>query len=159
MREAVEQLCRRVGQIEWGQDDRAAALHVRLAREYLRRSALWAQRLARSGDWPFFDIAQAVDSGLRADADLLATAREALEANGASWWGQRICEWALHFAALPPDQGGLPQPYEPLLVLFEKHGDFTTESSVMNLDYAIGLPFGTWQEHLSQTPVVDLAGL
>jgi hypothetical protein len=156
MTTAVEALVQRIQAIEWRQDDSRDRLHVQLMREYLRRAALWAQALGATEEWSFFDIARLVDADVRADDMTLRRVREHLEDRKASWWGQRIAEWALHFTALPAAPSGLPNPYEPLIVMFDNGGDFTTETGIINIDYTLALPTRTWCDHLSDEPVIDV---
>jgi hypothetical protein len=153
MTTAVEMTALRIEAIEWELDLTRARLHVQLVREYLRRMALWAQSLGVPQEWPFFDVANAVDPTVRADAETILRVREHLDAGKASWWGNKISEWALHFAALQP-QRGLPDPYEPLLVLFDQGGDFSTESGFIDVDYQFGIHRGKLSDHLSDEPVI-----
>lgn len=155
MTAAEEELARRIEAIEWDQDETRGRLHIQLVREYLRRAALWAQALEVTQEWPFFDVAQAIDPEIRADPAILRRVEEHLDETKASWWATRIAQRALHFAALPPRRD-LPDPYEPLLVMFEQGGDFTTESGFINVDYVLGLRFGTLGDHLGDEPVIDV---
>jgi hypothetical protein len=155
MKAAQAELARRIEAIEWDQDETRGRLHVQLVREYLRRAALWAQALEVTQEWPFFDVALAADPNVDTDLDTLRRVRQHLEDTKASWWATRIAEWALRFAALTSPYG-LPDPYEPLLVMFEQGGDFTTEAGFVNVDFVIGLPIRSLHDHLSEEPVLDV---
>ncbi|MFI6847133.1 hypothetical protein OG535_20295 [Kitasatospora sp. NBC_00085] len=102
-----------------------------LMREFLRRSALWAQQLG-SDAWPFFDVAALIDPSVRADSDVVERiSRSCVQQQSAV---QRSCEWALHFAAL--EEAGrvpfqLPNPFEPLVSLFENGGGFALDGTGM----------------------------
>lgn len=45
----------RVGRIEWRPDPARLGSHAALMREYLRRSAVCAEALGRTADWPWYD--------------------------------------------------------------------------------------------------------
>src|SRR5688572_21541320 len=129
MTNAVQQLADRLSAIQWTSDEDRYVLHVRLGQEYLRRAALWIQALGVEDGSMFFDIAEVIDPDSRASPILIQRVREHLDEQKISGWPQIIAEWALHFAALPepalPELAlGLPQPYEPLIVMLERGGYF-----------------------------------
>lgn len=113
---------------------------ARLMKEYLRRAALWARELDGGKPWPFFDIAVLIAPDVQPSQGL-ADQLEALIDECIGWPAvQAICRAALRWAALL-DSGhsipvGLPDPYEPLLVMFERGGGFTTEHGFIELDGA-----------------------
>lgn len=63
----TEQLVARLGLVRFEESLDHNGSRLVLMREYLRRSALWAQVLVCAGKWPFFDIATAVDPSARFD--------------------------------------------------------------------------------------------
>ena len=150
-----------------GWDDDEGALRHRRARgaltfEFLRRSALWGRALGVESGWPFWDLAEALDPAVRADA---AVERLRAEAGAELWWPplQQAVEGALHWAAL----GGLPverihelqDPYEPLLVLLERGGGFTTSSGAIELGYG-SLPVRSPADWVGLAPrAIDEAAL
>ena len=107
--------------------------HAALVREYLRSMALWADALRCEGDWPFFDVA-AVLAGERStgriDPDLQFAPLP--ELGGAF---RAALAAAVHFAEIAdrPEvrMHGLPDPYEPLVRLFERGGTMTTEHGMI----------------------------
>jgi len=109
-----------------------------LMREYLRRAAWWARELHAEGEWPFFDIAVRFAPDVRAPEDLTAPL-ETLIHERIGW--PRVastCRAALRWAALldagVPVPEGLPDPFEPLILMFERGGGFMTENGFIELD-------------------------
>ncbi|WP_034590387.1 hypothetical protein [Hamadaea tsunoensis] len=148
------ELAYRIGRIDWSGDFTRTRSRVALMREYLRRAAWWAERLERTPEWPFFDVAAAIDADVRADADLVARTTEDL-----TWYASRTCAWALHFAELAqhpeivrPD---LPDPFEPLIVMYERGGDFTTQNARIEVDL-VTLPKKTWVDYKVDQPYASL---
>lgn len=130
-----------------------------LMKEYLRRAAWWAQA-TRSQEWPFFDIAATVNPAIRADSSLVERALADLQAKRQGVPVQRACVRALHFAALLDSGADLPaapmQPFEPLVVMFERGGGFRVESGGLIEVDTLGIRTGTLEENLSPDPVVAL---
>jgi hypothetical protein len=132
---------------------------VRLMAEYLRRAAIWAQVLDATSEWPFFDIAAHVDPSIQVPEDE-AKELEALIYNHIGWPSvDRLARAALCWAALkdagiptPPD---LQDPYEPILLMFDRGGAWTNEAGFIDVDGA-ALRRKTWRDHLSTEPVITL---
>jgi hypothetical protein len=132
---------------------------VRLMAEYLRRAAIWAQALDATDEWPFFDIAAYVDPSVHAPADQ-AKALEVLINRGIGWdsvqtAARAALRWAVLLDAnvtLPP---GLEDPFEPLLLMFDRGGAWTTEAGFIDVDGA-ALRQQTWLDHLEAEPRVTL---
>lgn len=153
---AAEGVLSRLLAVKWD-DDEAAFEHQssrgRLTQEYLRRAALWARALGAEDGWPFFDIAAGVEPGVRADPALV----EQLIGNSGYALGhptvRLVAEGALHWAALGdlPRQrfADLDDPYEPMLVLFERGGGFITANGFVELDYG-AVPIRTLAERVAQ---------
>ncbi|MEU8516845.1 hypothetical protein AB0C76_35445 [Kitasatospora sp. NPDC048722] len=159
-RAAVERLTT----IDWRDEDTAfthAASRSRLFREHLRRSALWTQAYEPAGDWPVVDLAASVDPTAQVDAELAARLDAFLEANVADVRAKALCRAALRWATLLDTSAArlpeLDDPFEPLLLMLERGGwcGLVIENGVA--DFAVArVPFGTWQDHLSTEPVVQL---
>jgi hypothetical protein len=156
----VDAVLRRLLAIDWQIDDRRTRSHVVLLREYLRRAATFAERLGCPDAWPFFDIAGELDPDVRAPDATLDALRGALALRPLHSKVVATCEWALHWAALedadPARMRGLPAPYEPLLILYERSGRFTTEHGFFQVGLA-SLRRGTAADHLTTTPREDLS--
>jgi hypothetical protein len=136
-----------------------ARSRARLMREYLRRSAWWAQTLDAVAEWPFFDIAAHLAPEVHVPEGI-ARHLEDLISTRIGWPSVAgACRAALHWAALTdariPTAYELDDPYEPLVLLFERGGGFTTEHGYIDLGGS-SIPRGTWQDHLVAEPVVDL---
>ena len=105
------------------------------------------------------DIAPAIASDLPISVDLDAQVDEELRANGALSHARRLSQAALHWAALrdasPAASDAFPDPYQPLLMLFERGGGFHMENGVADFEF-IRVPLKTWRDHYAVTPVVEL---
>jgi hypothetical protein len=132
---------------------------AKLMMEYLRRAALWAQELDAARDWPFFDIAAHIAPGVVPPQDL-ASQLDTLIYEHIGWpTVQECCRAALRWAALldsgRPLPDHLPDPYEPLLLVFERGGGFFTEHGFIDVDGA-AIPPTTMDKHLAAEPVTSL---
>lgn len=133
-------------------DHRSA--RMRLMREFLRRSAWWAQHFGAPDTWPFYDIAEYVAPGVAVPEDLSERLEELIRTR-VGWPGAAVtCRAALHWAAVL-DAGARPaggeDPYEPLLMFFERGGLFTTESGFIEV-YGGSVRRRTWQEYVDNKP-------
>jgi hypothetical protein len=133
-------------------DHRSA--RMRLMREFLRRSAWWAQRFGAPDRWPFYDIAEQVAPGVAVPEDLSERLEELIRTQ-IGWPGDAVaCRAALHWAAVV-DAGARPDdgedPYEPLLLFFERGGLFTTEHGLIEV-YGGSVHPRTWPEYLDKKP-------
>ncbi|MDB5387984.1 MAG: hypothetical protein JWM11_3630 [Planctomycetaceae bacterium] len=105
---------------------------VDLMREFLRREALWARRLSIEAALPFANIPSAVvpgvDSATQYAADLSSYACSIVEYESLS----NILNWLsikrTHSSEVV--NYGLPDPYAPLVQIFEFNGTFTREHRV-----------------------------
>jgi hypothetical protein len=132
---------------------------IRLMAEYLRRAALWAQALDATDEWPFFDIAAHLAPSVHVPDDQ-AKELEALIYNRVGWPSvDRSCRAALRWAALQDSDVSLPpvldDPYEPLLLMFDRGGGWTTEAGFIDVDGA-AIRRQTWHDHLATEPVTAL---
>lgn len=158
----VAVVAQRIKVINWaGSFDRTPS-RVALLREYLRRASWWAEAV-NSEQWPFFDIAAAVNPAVRAEPAQVQAVEAHLSANLQGLLVVRTCVWALHFAALLDAGSKLPrvpdsvaQPFEPLLTMFERGGGFRLGGSGLIEVDAAGVPKGTAQSHRTDKPVVSL---
>ncbi|WP_051893318.1 hypothetical protein [Streptomyces erythrochromogenes] len=126
-----------------------------LMREYLRRAALWAQEYSAESAWPFFDVSEYVDPGFRLSPE---TAAE-LDAYLGRVPGSEIretCAGAVRLAEMreqnPAALPDLPDLYEPLVLFYERGGEFVRDNAG-GLDLT-GVSFrpGTPQGNLSTPP-------
>ncbi|MFF4365626.1 hypothetical protein [Streptomyces sp. NPDC001594] len=105
--------------------------------EYLRRAAVWAKACGAEEAWPFYDVTPYLDPEFELHSAQAAELEELLRAV----LGQelrRTCAGAVRLAALrersPAAVAGLPDPYEPLLLFYERGGSFTRDCSGVHLD-------------------------
>ncbi len=131
----------------------------RLMQEYLRRAAWWVRELDGTSKWPFFDIAGRWVPEVTAPHEL-SDQLEALIGERIRWYEDAVaCRAALRWAALLdagiPLPSELEDPFEPLLLMFERGGGFTTEAGFIDLGGSSVLQ-KAWRDHLTLHPVVSL---
>jgi hypothetical protein len=147
----------RLVSVDWYGDWDVAVSHTRsralLMREYLRRAALWARELGAEPEWPFFDVTEFLAPGLRADARVEDELERFLAGKVPTPSTARTCRGAVRWAALRqaadrlPD---LPDPYEPLLLMYERGGGYSIEEFI-DL-YGVMIPHGTLESNLRVEP-------
>ena len=141
----------RLRRVDWATCTGRRASRVALMKEFLRRSALYSEACALPDRWPFFDIAASVDPS-PPEVQL----PDDLEAIGLAPRVRDTIRWMLTWAASPARaQAELPDPYEPLLLFFERGGGFTVENRMVDVDSA-GIPLRDRQRYLRDEPFVDL---
>ena len=157
--EAVRAMAARLSAIEWERHGDKAWSKAALLREYFRRAARWAIAYECDTRVPFFDIAACVDLSIRADQGVLDDVLEQVRAAGRSV--TRVTPFLLHWAALsatpsvdlPPD---LEDPFEPLVLLFERDGGFHTENGEVNLEW-LSVPMAGWRNRADNPPMASFA--
>ncbi|WP_228991323.1 hypothetical protein [Streptomyces sp. DH8] len=154
----------RLRRIEWDADWDDAYAHALsrqlLMREYLRRAALWAEAYSAEEAWPFFDITNYAAPEIKLPQSLYRELNEFLRARTVGLV-KTTCAGAVRLAELraqtpAAEQPSLPELYEPLLVMYERGGDFMRDNSGA-LDLT-GVSFrpGTMQDYLGDTPIVTV---
>lgn len=160
--DAAIRLSERLLAVDWGNggfDHRLS--RVKLMAEHMRRAAWWVRELGCEG-WPFPDLARCANPAIRADPTVVLAFEGALAPVTSDV--KRVCVCALHWAALTAAPGvalpELPDPFEPLLWMFERGGGFVSESGFIDVGLA-SVRWQTWRDHLREEPVValDLATL
>ncbi|MFI6151162.1 hypothetical protein ACIBCA_00490 [Kitasatospora sp. NPDC051170] len=150
-------LADRLMHIDWDPAETNPRLRLSLMREYLRRSAQWADRLGAEASWPFFDVAALIDPSVRADPELIERVGRvcALQSTAV----RKCCEGALHFAALKESGTALPRlpdPYEPVVSLFEHGGGFGLDGTGMiDVDATVSLGRGSLADWLPRADSAD----
>lgn len=131
-----------------------------LMREYLRRSALWASALNAESISPFFDAARLLYGGDVADESILSSLRTALAEREAGTYGTRMSIAAVNLAAARDDGRELPlvpvDLYEPLVIMFERGGEFVLEGSPMVDVDTIGVLIGDHSYRMSIPAIASL---
>ncbi|MFE6304221.1 hypothetical protein [Nocardiopsis sp. NPDC057823] len=110
-------------------------------REYLRRSALWSLEL-NTGKWPFFDAASYVAPDVKVDLSAISSITRDPDNDRLT---KETCAWALHMAAV--EESGTPLPdlpnmFEPLIIMYERGGEFSLSTTkTIDVDL-VGVPLG-----------------
>ncbi|MCX5109214.1 hypothetical protein OOK13_11855 [Streptomyces sp. NBC_00378] len=152
----------RLRAVDWS-DDSAAYEHANsralLMREYLHRAARWARAYGAEELWPFFDIAEHVAPEVRTPPDVAAELEEVLTGLAPASL-RKTCRGAVRWAVLGSagdrSPQGLPDdPYEPLLLMYERGGGYFVEE-FLDLNGAM-LRLGTVESNLSARPFRTLA--
>ncbi|MFI1994859.1 hypothetical protein [Actinoplanes sp. NPDC020271] len=129
---------------------------VLLMREYLRRAALVVGDVQPPG-WPFADLAAVVAVTVRADEsvteDVVRTVRRAGQFSPIP----QTCAAAVHWSRLAADRGlPWPDPFEPLLLMYERGGGFTfSDAGMIEVDL-VGVPHRPPAGYLSAAPIASL---
>ncbi|MGR6970495.1 hypothetical protein ACU639_12940 [Streptomyces cynarae] len=154
----------RLRAVEWYGDWDVASAHTRsralLMREYLRRAALWAQAYEAEEEWPFFDVTEYVDPAFRLDPDLEADLEEFVSHKVPTPSTASTCRGAVRWAALKAERSEagfpeLPDPYEPLLLMYQRGGGYSIEEFI-DL-YGVMIPYGNFESNVSTEPFLSLA--
>ncbi len=151
----------RILAIKWEPDDSRVNSHIALLREYLRRAALWAKALDCIDEWPFFDVAAHICPLECADDTNVKVLNTHFTETPFYVAGmiEKTCEWFLHWERvknLPKvSEVTLPEPYEPLIIMYERGGIFSMEHGFF--DFAVGsFPRGKWQQYEEIIPLLKL---
>ncbi len=151
--------------ITWRQDIRRLGSHVALMREFLRRAAVLSETLAGNTDWRWDDFTQLLPLPLsvrrslpayaflddepryeRPGVDLLedqiiALAHDMSERRlDMGLYGRKVCWWYIRWASVKTHwfvaSMHLLDPYEPLIVFYERGGWFKREQGYVDLNGA-----------------------
>ena len=125
--------------------------------EYLRRTAWWVNELDDTRQWPFFDIVGRWAPAVHTPPEL-AEQLETLIYHSTGWQGgacRAMLRWAAMLDAGIPLPAHLEDPFEPLLLMFERGGGFTGCGGFIDLGGSSVLQ-KTWRDHLRTEPVVSL---
>ena len=158
----VTAVAKRIKAIDWSGSFDKTPSRVALLREYLRRAAWWSEAV-KTSEWPFFDIAAAVNPAVRADPNQVQALEAHLSQKLQGVLVVRTCVRAMHFASLEDAGVKLPRvpvsvehPFEPLLMMLERGGGFRVDGSGLIEVDAAGIPKGTARSHRTAEPVVAL---
>jgi hypothetical protein len=158
----TEQMCERILRLKLNSDcpDRDVVIDLmNLMAEYIRRMAVACHPLNIPPSRPFFDLAEIINPDIRADEATLSKVRQYLSTSK-NVWTPRVCEWALHFAALQDFASQqreliMESPYEALIIIYEQGGDFIVKSEIWICGGTVFM--SEWRDKASPTPIVDLA--
>ena len=156
--EAVNAMAARLKTADWSRRGDRTWSKAALLKEYFRRTARWAAAYAIDSPEPFFDIGACVASDIRADAAAVTEAVALAKDRGADYIvSSYLVPFMLHWAALQATPGvrfepHLEDPYEPLLVLFERGGSFHTEKGEVDLEWK-SVRISGWRERADAPPI------
>ncbi|MEU8002760.1 hypothetical protein AB0B66_16520 [Catellatospora sp. NPDC049111] len=153
---STARLVGRLDGVVWDESLDHNGSRIRLMQEYLRRSALWARALGCTDHWPFFDIASFVDPSARVDEQTALAVRRRMGAGGARPLDAMIVRYILDFSVLESWPDGLPDPFEPLLQVYERGGPFDREAGRVYIGSAVGILEGTWEKYIARPPLGEL---
>lgn len=134
----------RLENADWGDNYERTGSRIRLMKEYLRRAALWAQALDCSNRWPFFDIAAYVDPSAHLDDEYFNQVKYRLGGAGATYTTVYIIRFMLNFTVLEVRPPGLPDPFEPLLRVFERGGSINRTHGI---ELGLGAMHPRWENY------------
>ncbi|MFF8832649.1 hypothetical protein [Streptomyces sp. NPDC015131] len=146
----------RLHAVDWVGDWDISFRHVMsrrlLMREYLRRAALWARHYSAEREWPFFDATEYAHPGFRLSPELASDLEELLrKVPGSSL--RTTCAGAVRMAELrngkPSALPDLPDLYEPLVLFYERGGEFVQDDAgaldLTGVSFRPGTPQGNLQ--------------
>lgn len=152
----------RLRAVIWTGDWDDAVAHVMsrriLMREYLRRAGMWAQAYSAEAAWPFFDVTEYMDSQFTLPSELAKDLQTYLNQLTGDYAIKRTCSGAVRIAEFreqdPAFGADLPDLYEPLVLFYERGGEFLRDNAGFIDLTGVSLRPGTLQGHLS-TPRLD----
>ena len=155
--ESVQAAAARLSSVDWQRHGYRTWSKGKLMLEYFRRAAQWAEAYQCDTRVPFFDIAACVNPAVRADQQVVD--QVLAEVGKGGWNVKQVTPLILHWAALRPTLGdelpqGLDDPFEPLMLLFERDGGFHTENGSVELEYA-SVPMRDWRARAARPPMAS----
>ncbi|MER5867340.1 hypothetical protein [Kitasatospora sp. NPDC002040] len=152
----------RLSSIAWNDAvtaEKCANSRSALMAEYLRRMALWASAYEIGRPWPFIDLVEHIDPSVRIGKDVLDRIDDLIEDRAIGPKVARVCRNAVRWAELRgADTAALPDiadPFEPIIVLLERGGQFFTEGGIALLGFG-GVPLAGVAENISRGPLERL---
>ena len=156
---SVDRAIERIKAIDSELKDFRVGSHIALFKEYLRRASLWATALGCTDKWPLFDVAAQIDPSLRSDEAKVEALKCHLKPFLLSGTIERTCEWFVHWAVVKNSPEvtkiALPDPYDPLILLYERGGDFRFEQGFFDFPVG-GFPRGNLSDHYNLSPHILL---
>ncbi|GIF09776.1 hypothetical protein [Actinoplanes siamensis] len=155
--EAVRGMAARLATINWERRGDKTWSKVVLLKEYFRRAAQWAAAYDCDSRVPFFDIARCVDASVEVPEGVLDGLLATVEANGGGRNVTQVIPFILRWSALqaasrtqaPPY---LEDPFEPLILLFERGGGFHTEHGEVDLEWK-SVRMAGWRNRADDPPL------
>jgi hypothetical protein len=158
--ESVAAMAARLSAVDWQRHGDKCWSKAALLREYFRRAAHWAAAYQCDAPIPFFDIAHCVSPGARADQHVVSDVMEKVKAGGGGAVAH-IVPYILHWGALRATReivlpADLEDPFEPLVLLFERDGGFHTANGFVELEY-LAVRMQGWRAQADKPPMASFA--
>ncbi|MFF4324798.1 hypothetical protein [Streptomyces sp. NPDC001568] len=156
----------RLRAVEWAGEWDFAFGHVKsrrvLFREYLRRAAVWSRAHGGRGSWLLSDVTPYVDPDFRLSPAVAEALAELLR-RPSDGEVRSTCSGAVRLAELrgrkPEAFAGLPDLYEPLLLFWERGGEFARDDAgFIDLTGVLIRP-GPLEACAGNPPVTDLSDI
>jgi hypothetical protein len=134
----LEDAIDRLQLIKWGEGEYEHRIsNLYLLKEYLRRATLWSKRIASPAALPFYDIPFYIAPSTRVEKELVEIKILKRYLTPLMF---NICEWYLHWTLISETSSvrvyNLPEPYEPLIKLFERGGALSIENGYIDVGSA-----------------------
>jgi hypothetical protein len=157
--EAVAAMAARLAAVDWERRGDKSWSKAALLREYFRRVARIGTAYGCESPVPFFDLAACVDPSVRADQGVIDDLLSNIKKGGRN--GTQVAPFILHWTALQATPGhdlppGLEDPFEPLILMFERGGGFHTENGEVNLEW-LAVPMAGWRKRAEKSPIAGFS--
>ncbi|HJD85711.1 hypothetical protein [Kitasatospora aureofaciens] len=159
----IETMMERLACIKWtnleGRNAHATS-RAWLMIEYLRRAALWAEMSGGAPRWPYFDIAGTLAPDVQMDPEVTERLEEYIEDHVEGVSAEFVCRAAVRWATLQDTPGvqlpDLPDPFEPLILMYERGGEVIMDDSRAFNFADLRVQVNLWSDHLSPEPATAL---
>jgi hypothetical protein len=162
--ESIETAIARIKAINWMQYDSYSnsreCSHILLFKEYIRRAALWFKALnieLKGSGWPVFDIAAQIDQSIEDETEdenfikCLTTG---------TYYTKVLCLYYVHWSMIKdrPEvtRFNLPEPYEPIIIMFERGCSFPRKEFNIYDFWGGGIPINEPENYYDDLPYTEL---
>lgn len=151
----------RILAISWQNNNSCNNSQEALFIEFLRRMSHWAKALDCGNSWPFFDVAKKISSPTRLSEDVIDILSSHLSKFHLNIYLKYTCvhyvNWAMLADSPVVNQFGLPCPYEPLILMYERGETFYTEHGFIFLSQTNTSVYRKhWENFATSIPIVEL---
>ncbi len=144
--------------IPWQLDDNKVNSHVALFQEYLHRMSLWSKAINHPELWPFYDLSSYLYAPQKAKEYQIIQLKQHLTKFPLNRLVKHTCEWYLSWSFIADEMTKkyqLPDPFAPLILMYERGGTFYTEHGFFCVSVA-SFPNHGWEYYLNLSPLPDL---
>ena len=150
----------RIVHFDFSKAEGTGQANAALLKEHLRRSILWGEAADCPWKWMFGDYAECIDPSVRAPDEAVEQVKRHITVEGYQGPVQMTCVNALHWAVLKDAMNleaayGLPDLYEPLLVLYGRGGYFLTRHGFIEIG-GFSLLIGAREKYRDIKPLLSL---